>query len=158
MTDKLDLIELTSDIVSSHVTHNRVAVGDLPNLIQQVHNALRGLGTTQATSEEVKKTPAVSIKASLRPDFLVCLECGKKQKTLKRHLGRAHNLTPAEYRAEFGLPADYPMVAPTYSVRRSDMAKSIGLGRKPSSAEATVPSADTAQPAQQKVSSRKKAA
>jgi predicted transcriptional regulator len=107
-----------------------VAVSDLPNLIRQVHQALSGLGQEQAEPDQVKRTPVVSARASIKQDYLVCLECGKKQKTMKRHLQNAHQLTPAEYRSEFGLAADYPMVAPAYSVRRSEMAKATGLGRK----------------------------
>ena len=130
MADELNLVELTADIVSSHVTKNSVSVSDLPNLIQQVHQALTSLGQPQPEPPAEKKTPVVSARASVKPDYLVCMECGKKQKTLKRHLQNAHGLTPQEYRAEFGLPNDYPMVAPDYSKRRSEMAHSIGLGRK----------------------------
>lgn len=142
MTNNINLIELTSDIVSSHVTNSHVAVGDLPNLIQQVHQALSGLGQEQAEPERAKRTPAVSARASVKQDYLVCLECGKKQKTMKRHLQNAHRLTPVEYRSEFGLAADYPMVAPAYSARRSEMARSIGLGRR--SVADTAPKTDAA--------------
>jgi predicted transcriptional regulator len=142
MTFDTNLLELTSDIVSSHVTNNSVPVSDLPNLIRQVHHALSGLGQEQAEPERAKRTPIVSARASIKQDYLVCLECGKKQKTLKRHLQNAHQLTPAEYRSEFELAADYPMVAPAYSARRSDMAKAIGLGRR--TAAETAPQAEAA--------------
>jgi predicted transcriptional regulator len=124
-----DLLELTTEIVSSHVSNNSVAVNDLPNLIRQVHEALAGLGEAKE-DPKAEKTGVVSVRASVKPDYLVCMECGKKQKTLKRHLQNAHGMTPAEYRAGFKLPKDYPMVAPAYSKRRSEMAHSIGLGRK----------------------------
>jgi predicted transcriptional regulator len=130
MADELNLVEITADIVSSHVTNNNVSVGDLPNLIQQVHQALTSLGQPQPEPQAEKKTPVVSARASVKPDFLVCMECGKKQKTLRRHLQSVHGMTPDHYRAEFGLSRDYPMVAPEYSGRRREMAHSIGLGRK----------------------------
>ena len=130
------LIELTADIVSSHVTKNNVSVGDLPRLIQEVHQALASLGQPQQEPEQEAKTPAVSVRASIKPDYLVCLECGKQQKTLKRHVQNAHGMTPREYRQAYGLKADYPMVAPNYSERRSEMAKAIGLGNKGRSAGA----------------------
>ena len=123
------LVELTADIVASHVTNNHVSVGDLPNLIQRVHEALAGLSSPAA--EEPGKVPVVSVQASIKPDYLVCMECGRKQKTLRRHLATAHGMTPEQYRADYGLPADYPMTAPNYSERRRTMAKAIGLGRKP---------------------------
>jgi len=122
------LIELTADIVSAHVSNNSVAVGDLPRLVGEVHQALAGLDASEAVEEA--KEPVVSIRASKKPDHLICLECGKKQKTLKRHLNSAHGLTPDQYRTDYNLPADYPMVAPDYSKKRSEMAKDIGLGRK----------------------------
>ena len=123
------LITLTSDIVAAHVSNNSVAVDELPVLIQNVYGALSGLGTP--AQEEAKPEPAVSIRASVKPDHLVCLEDGKKMKMLKRHLMTDHGLTPAEYRARWGLSADYPMVAQSYSEARRAMAKKIGLGRKP---------------------------
>jgi predicted transcriptional regulator len=128
------LIELTADIVSAHLASNTVAVGDVPNLIQRVHEALSGLGQSAAEAPEAK-SPVVSVRASLKPDYLVCMECGKKQTTLKRHLQSAHQMTPAQYRADYGLPQDYPMVAPNYSERRSTLAKSLGLGRKKAEAQ-----------------------
>jgi predicted transcriptional regulator len=124
-----DLITLTADIVASHVSHNNVAIGDISNLVQQVHSALAGL-SAPANSQEDARQPAVSIRSSIKPDSLTCLMCGKRQKTLKRHLSNAHGMTPAEYRAEFELPNSYPMTAPAYSEQRRDLAKKIGLGRK----------------------------
>lgn len=123
------LTELTADIVAAHVGNNSVAVGDIGNLIQQVHSTLVGL-TGAGSPEEQGKTPVVSVRASVKPDFIVCMECGRKQKTLKRHLQSAHGMTPDQYRKDYGLPDTYPMVAPNYSERRSAMAKSLGLGRK----------------------------
>lgn len=129
MAENLTLIELTADIVSSHVANNSVSVGDMPRLIEEIHGALASLGQP-AEEPKQKKMPVVTARASIKPDYIVCMECGQKQKTLKRHLQKAHGLTPDQYRAEFGLPRDYPMVAPAYSKRRSEMAHSIGLGRK----------------------------
>lgn len=124
------LITLTSDIVSAHVGNNSVAVGDLPTLIANVYNALAGLDQP-APVEEAAPEPAVSIRASVKHDYIVCLEDGKKLKMLKRHLSTRYNMTPDEYRARWNLPADYPMVAPAYAETRRDLAKKIGLGRKP---------------------------
>ena len=123
------LITLTSDIVAAHVSNNSVSVDDVPSLIQNVYGALAGLGS--APQAEEKLQPAVSVRASVKNDHLVCLEDGKKMKMLKRHLMTDHGLTPAEYRARWGLPADYPMVAPDYAEKRRVLAKEIGLGRKP---------------------------
>ena len=126
------LVELTADIVAAHVSNNSVPVRDLATVIQDVHFALRGIATGAPGAETIE--PAVSIRASVKPDSLTCLVCGKTQKTLKRHLGSAHDMTPAEYRETFNLKGDYPLVAPNYSKRRSEMAKSIGLGKRPKSA------------------------
>ena len=123
------LITLTADIVSAHVSNNSVAVNDLPVLIANVHTALNGLGTP-AEVPQAKPEPAVSIRSSVKPDYIVCLEDGKKLKMLKRHLTTAYKMTPAQYRARWGLPADYPMVAPNYAKVRSSLAKQIGLGHK----------------------------
>ena len=125
-----DLITLTADIVSSHVSNNNVAISDMPILVQRVHEALAALGEAQP-SVEPARTPAVSVRASIKPDHLVCLACGRRQRTLKRHLLTAHGLSPAQYRVEFGLPDSYPMAAPEYAEMRREMAKKIGLGRKP---------------------------
>jgi predicted transcriptional regulator len=123
------LVELTADIVSAHVANNTLAVGDVANLVQRVYEALSGLGAAQPEVVE-EKTPVVSVRASIKPDYLVCMECGRKQKTLRRHLMTSHNMTPDQYRTDYGLPRDYPMVAPNYSEQRRAMAHSIGLGRK----------------------------
>ncbi|HEY6916375.1 MAG TPA: MucR family transcriptional regulator [Allosphingosinicella sp.] len=121
------LITLTADIVSAHVSNNSVSVNDLPQLIQNVHAALQGLGGGSA-EPEVKQQPAVSVRSSIKPDYIVCLEDGKKLKMLKRHLMTHYNMTPDEYRQKWGLPADYPMVAPNYAEQRRSLAKKIGLG------------------------------
>jgi predicted transcriptional regulator len=123
------LIALTADIVSAHVSNNSVSVSDLPLLIQNVHTALASLGDEQV-EPEVKQEPAVSVRASIRPDYIVCLEDGKKLKMLKRHLMTHYQLTPEQYRTKWNLPADYPMVAPNYAEQRRSLAKKIGLGTK----------------------------
>ncbi len=124
------LITLTSDIVAAHVSNNNVAVEDVSGLISNVYGALAGLGQPVIV-EEVMPEPAVSIRASIKPDYIVCLEDGKKLKMLKRHLMTHYNLTPDQYRARWGLASDYPMVAPNYAEKRRELAKKIGLGRKP---------------------------
>ncbi|WP_225204732.1 MucR family transcriptional regulator [Novosphingobium huizhouense] len=124
------LITLTSDIVAAHVSNNSVAVGDLPTLISNVYSALAGINTNEPSSEPAPE-PAVSIRASVKNDHIVCLEDGKKLKMLKRHLATRYNMTPEQYRARWNLPADYPMVAPAYAEKRRELAKKIGLGRKP---------------------------
>lgn len=124
------LISLTSDIVAAHVSNNDVAVADVPELIRTVHEALSGLGEP-AEPEEEPLEPAVSVRASVKPDYIVCLEDGKKLKMLKRYLKTRYNMTPEEYRERWNLPADYPMVAPNYAEKRRELAKEIGLGRKP---------------------------
>ena len=123
------LLTLTADIVAAHVSNNSVAVNDLPNLIQNVHAALSGI-SSHGAAVEPKQEPKVSIRASVKPDYIVCLEDGKRQKMLKRHLMTNHGLTPDEYRQKWGLSADYPMVAPNYAEQRRTLAKSIGLGTK----------------------------
>lgn len=128
--NKPDLIELTASITAAHVENNNVPVSDLPNLIRNVYGALEGL--LQPSSEvEPALAPAVSIRASVKPEAITCLECGAKLRTVKRHLGTNHGLTPDEYRAKWSLPESYPMVAASYSAQRSEMAKALGLGRKP---------------------------
>jgi predicted transcriptional regulator len=124
----LDFASITADIVSSYVANNSVHRGDLPTVIASVHAALLGL-TTPKQEECDKPQPAVSIRKSITPDFLISLEDGKKYKTLKRHLGKL-GLTAEEYRAKWGLPADYPMVAPNYAAKRSELARSSGLGQQ----------------------------
>lgn len=123
------LLALTADIVVAHVGHNTVSASDMPLLIKSVHGALAGLGSVEQVDDA--PAPAVSVRSSVKPDTIICLECGAKQKTLKRHLGSAHDMSPADYRAKWDLKADYPMVAPSYARQRSEMAKQIGLGRKP---------------------------
>lgn len=129
--DHSELVALTADIVASHVSNNNVAISDMPMLVRRVHDALAGLSATPAAPEPESRQPVVSIRASVRPDGLTCLICGRKQKTLKRHLASAHDLTPDQYRAEFNLSPVYPMVAADYSKRRQELAVQIGLGRKP---------------------------
>lgn len=129
------LITLTSDIVAAHVSNNSVAVGDVPTLISNVYTALAGLDQPVEV-EVVKPEPAVSIRSSVKNDHIVCLEDGKKLKMLKRHLMTHYNMTPEQYRARWNLPADYPMVAPAYAETRRDLAKKIGLGRKPAESAA----------------------
>ncbi len=129
---KETLITLTSDIVAAHLSNNNVEVDAVPGLITNVYGALSGLGD-DADEAEVVPEPAVSIRASVKPDYIVCLEDGKKLKMLKRYLRTNYDMTPEEYRARWGLPSDYPMVAPNYAEKRRDLAKKIGLGRKPGS-------------------------
>lgn len=124
------LITLTSDIVAAHVSNNSVAVDDVPSLITNVYGALSVLGQAEEKEEE-RPEPAVSIRSSVKPDYIVCLEDGKKLKMLKRHLMTHYNMTPEQYRQRWNLPADYPMVAPNYAEKRRELAKKIGLGRKP---------------------------
>ncbi|MDX8499142.1 MucR family transcriptional regulator [Mesorhizobium sp. VK4C] len=128
------LIELTAEVVSAYVSNNPVPVNDLPGLIDQVHAALKGtIGGPVAKPEELK--PAVPIRKSVTPDYIISLEDGKQFKSLKRHLSTHYGLTPDEYRAKWGLPADYPMVAPNYAAARSALAKTMGLGRKRAEAQ-----------------------
>ena len=135
MTDDLPITasettsaELTAEVVSAYVSNNPVPASELPTLIASVHHALTGLGG--AVVEEEKPVPAVNPKRSVKPDHIVCLECGGKFKSLKRHLASHYDMTPDEYRSKWGLAADYPMVAPEYAAQRSELAKSMGLGRK----------------------------
>lgn len=130
MQDRETLITLTSDIVAAHVSNNDVAIDQVPALIARVFDALSGLGA-EPVVPEVAPEPAVPIRASIRPDHVACLECGKKMKMLKRHLAAEHGLTNQEYRARWGLADDHALVAPNYATRRRDLAKTIGLGRKP---------------------------
>jgi predicted transcriptional regulator len=125
------LLELTSEIVTAFVSNNTIAAGDVPGLISNVFRSLNGLDAAAAEKPAEALTPAVPIKRSIATDYLVCLEDGKRQRTLKRHLASRHNMTPDEYRRRWGLPANYPMVAPAYAAKRSELAKSLGLGRKP---------------------------
>ncbi|HLY88540.1 MAG TPA: MucR family transcriptional regulator [Acetobacteraceae bacterium] len=133
------VLRLTAQIVAAHVEHNPVEAAALPGLIEKVYQTLREVGL--APVESTKLSPAVPIKQSVKADFITCLEDGKKLKMLKRHLMTVYQMTPAQYRARWGLPADYPMVAPNYAKVRSSLAKKIGLGRK---------SADTPAPAKRR--------
>ena len=125
-----NIIVLTADIVSSYVANNAIQGSDIPALIASVHTALIEAEAGEHEPAKQEYEPVVSAKASIKPDHLVCLACGKKQKTLKRHIKTSHELSPAEYRDRYNLPSDYPMVAREYADRRSAMAKLIGLGRK----------------------------
>lgn len=137
------LLGLTADIVSSHVANNNVATNDLPALIANVYSALTGLNNS-APAKQPDQEPAVSIRASIKPDYLICLEDGKKLKMLKRHLMTQYQMTPADYRAKWKLPVDYPMVAPNYAAQRRKLAHEIGLGRKAQPAAAPAASAEKA--------------
>lgn len=127
--DRTDIVSIAADIVAAYVSNNPLPVGELPKLIGDIHAALQGIGTP-AAEPVVKHEPAVSIRKSVTPDYIICLEDGKKFKSLKRHIGVHYNLTPDAYRQKWNLPSDYPMVAPSYTATRSALAKSIGLGRK----------------------------
>ncbi|MEN3976605.1 MucR family transcriptional regulator [Emcibacter sp. SYSU 3D8] len=127
--DHGDLLMLTSDIVSAHISKNKVATADLPQLIESVFAKLSGLGAAPPTIEAEVPRPAVPIRRSVTPDYLVCLEDGRRLKMLKRHLRTSYNLSPEQYRERWNLPADYPMVAPNYAEMRRAHAKKIGLGR-----------------------------
>jgi predicted transcriptional regulator len=129
MEDKAEVIEMTTDIVSAYVGNNTVSATDLPALIQSVYQALNGVTTGVAEVEAAPKEPAVSVKKSITPDHLICLEDGRKFKSLKRHLRTKYNMSPEEYREKWGLPKDYPMVAPNYAEARSNLAKQMGLGQ-----------------------------
>ncbi len=129
MDDKSEIIEMTADIVAAYVGANSVSAGDLPSLIQSVHRALSGVATGAETAEAAPKEPAVPLKKSITPDYLVCLEDGRKFKSLKRHLRTKYNMSPEDYRGKWGLAKDYPMVAPNYARARSELAKQMGLGQ-----------------------------
>ncbi len=123
-----EFLELMTEIVAAHVSNNALPVAELPQLIQDVYKTLLTVGSGQSSSERLQ--PAVSIKKSIMPDYIICLEDGKKFKMLKRYLKTAYNMTPEEYREKWSLPRDYPMVAPNYGKHRSSLAKKIGLGTK----------------------------
>ena len=145
-----DLITLTADIVGAHVANNNVSTGDIAGLIQSVHSALKGLGEVKEPVVE-KQEPAVSIRSSVKPDHIVCLEDGKKLKMLKRYLRTNYDMSPDDYRRKWGLPSDYPMVAPNYAEKRRSLAHSIGLGRK--AAPEAVEAAAEVEPAPKKAAS-----
>jgi predicted transcriptional regulator len=124
-----ELLALTADIVSSHFANNTVAPTEVPGVIESVYSTLAKLGSP-VEAPVARQEPAVSIRASVKPDYIICLEDGKKLKMLKRHLMTRYNMTPDQYRAKWGLPPDYPMTAPNYAEQRRTLAKSIGLGTK----------------------------
>ncbi len=130
------LVSLTADIVAAHVSNNSVSASDLPVLIQNVHGALAGLGSGVVVSDGQRPEPAVSVRSSVKPDYLICLEDGRKMKMLRRYLMTQYQMTPEQYRAKWNLPADYPMVAPNYAEQRRDLAKKIGLGTARNSPDA----------------------
>ena len=129
MDDKAEIIEMTAEIVASYVENNTIAIGDLPALIQSVHRALASVSAGVEAVEAAPKEPAVPVRRSITPDHLVCLEDGRKFKSLKRHLRTKYNMSPEDYRAKWGLAKDYPMVAPNYAKARSELAKQMGLGQ-----------------------------
>ena len=130
-TLEASLLELTAELVAAFVSNNAVSAADLPSLITNVYQTLGSLDTEQEPEPE-PLVPVVPVKKSITPDYIICLEDGKKLKMLKRHLNRAYGMTPEEYRERWGLPSDYPMVAPNYSKKRSSLAKDNGLGRRAS--------------------------
>jgi len=138
------LLSLTADIVSAHVANNRIGTGELPTLIHDIHAALQQLAEPAPPKEAEAQKPAVPIRSSIKPDYLVCLEDGKQLTMLKRYLMRTYGMTPADYRAKWRLPADYPMVAPNYAEKRRVLATSIGLGRKRVEAPPPEPAAEPA--------------
>ena len=129
-SNKADLVELTAEIISAYVSNNNVVPADLPAIIGDVHEALSKAAQRIGTTEREELRPAIAVKKSVTPDFIVCLEDGKKFKSLKRHLRTHYNLSPEEYREKWGLPHDYPMVAPNYAQARSGLAKRMGLGQR----------------------------
>ncbi len=128
-----DILRLATEIVAAYVSNNPIPVSEVPAMIKSVHSTLGGLGNGLQGETPATQKPAIPIKRSVNPDYIVCLEDGKKLKMLKRYLRSNYSLTPEEYRAKWGLPADYPMVAPNYAAQRSEFAKKIGLGRTASS-------------------------
>jgi predicted transcriptional regulator len=127
---KNDLVELTAEIVSAYVSNNTVVASDLPLLINDIHQALSRATSNSAPAEREELRPAIAVNRSVTPDYIICLEDGKKFKSLKRHLRTHYNLSPEEYREKWGLPHDYPMVAPNYAAARSELAKKMGLGTR----------------------------
>ena len=149
------LLSLTTEIVSSHLSNNTVSSNEIPGLIDQVYKTLSNINSNGSGAGE-RPEPAVSIKKSVTPDYLICLEDGKKLKMLKRHLKTAYGMTPDEYKERWGLPADYPMVAPNYARQRSRLAKEIGLGKKSNSTSSSKKSAGSKQSGTSASQSRKK--
>jgi predicted transcriptional regulator len=148
-----DLIGLTAAVVANYVANNRVATNDVAGVVQQVYVALAGLGEAQEELTQAK-SPVVSVRASVKPDYIVCMECGTKHKMLKRHVMSAHKMTPVQYRADYGLPDSYPMVAPNYSEQRRSLAKSIGLGRRRAAPADAAPEAETGEAPPKKAARR----
>jgi len=146
----VDFLALAGDVVAAYVSNNTVARADLPGLIESVYGTLKGHASGIVVPEKVELVPAVSIKKSITPDFIICLEDGKKFKSLKRHLRTSYDMTPEDYRTKWSLPADYPMVAPNYAASRSELAKKMGLGQVRQKAAAEAPA--------KKARGRKKAA
>lgn len=129
--DIIDMIAMVSEVVAAYVSNNEMKKEELPNFINLVHQSLSNAGRNQSYNLRAATTPAVSIEDSIKPDYLVCLEDGRKLKMLKRHLKTTYNMTPDQYRERWGLPSSYPMVAPNYSKQRTKIAKSVGLGTRP---------------------------
>lgn len=145
MTDEENsVIEMAADIVSAYVGNNTVSVNDLPNLIKNIHDTLKGISAGATPEPVAPQAPAVSVRRSITPDFLICLEDGRKFKSLKRHLQTKYGMSPDDYRAKWGLPKDYPMVAPNYAASRSALAKQMGLGQGGRQAAKPVAAAKTA--------------
>jgi predicted transcriptional regulator len=128
-----DILKLATEVVAAYVSNNPIPVSEVPGMLKAVHSTLGGLVGVSAGEMQTAQKPSVPIKKSVNPDYIVCLEDGKKLKMLKRYLRSNYSMTPEEYRAKWGLPADYPMVAPNYAAQRSEFAKKIGLGRTASS-------------------------
>jgi predicted transcriptional regulator len=128
MENRRDLVDMAAEIVSAYVSANQVTLQELPGLIRTVHTALRDVVSSPSATPELAQEPAIAIKKSVTPDFIICLEDGKKFKSLKRHLRTKYQMTPDEYRSKWGLSHDYPMVAPNYAKERSNLAKRMGLG------------------------------
>jgi predicted transcriptional regulator len=163
VSNRQELLSLTTEIVSSFAGGNTVAAGDLPALIASVFEALRTVGSPAVEPAAEAPTPAVPIRKSVTPEYIICLEDGKKLKMLKRHLATRYHMTPEDYRRRWGLAKDYPMVAPAYAAQRSALAKQIGLGRKPEPPPAPPPAAEpepvtAATEPRRRVGGRKKAA
>lgn len=131
MDSRADLVELTAEIVSAYLGANTTPASEIPQVIETVYRSLKGLDGLSEVSDSEPRAPAVPVKRSITNEFIICLEDGKKFKSLRRHLRTRYNMTPEEYRAKWGLPHDYPMVAPNYAQARSDLAKRMGLGKKP---------------------------
>ncbi len=147
MDDQAKLLEQTASIVTAYVTKNPLPAADLGGFIRSIHTSLANAPSGMTEQEPETKAPAVSVKKSVGADFIICLEDGKKFKSLKRHLRTTYNLSPEEYRAKWNLPRDYPMVAPSYSAARSQLAKQMGLGARPKPTASTVPARRGRKPA-----------